>query len=450
MPLATLNWNPALDTWIVVAGVLCAVACALPGTFLMLRRMSMMGDAISHAVLPGLAIAFLFAESRNSVAMFLGAAAVGALTALLTQWVHRLGKVEESASMGVVFTALFALGLLLIVRAADHVDLDPGCVLYGAIELVPLDLVTLAGTEIPRAVLTLSAILFLNLLFVGLLYKELKISSFDPALATTLGIHAGLMHYLLMIVVAVTTVAAFESVGSILVIAMLIVPAATAHLLTDRLSLTLLLAAGIAAASAVLGHLGAIALPPLIGFDDTSTSGMMAVMVGALFLLALLAAPRHGLLSRLLVRLALTLRITEEDVLGVLYRLEENGRAGDAPRIVRLMREARGASLLLSRAALADLRRRGEIDRRRAVVALTERGRTRARGLVRSHRLWEAYLEKHWNVAPERVHIAAERLEHVRDESIQRRLAERTDHAQLDPHGSAIPEQNPPARREKR
>ena len=226
-----MNWY-AIDTWIVIVGILAAVACTLLGNFLVLRKMSMMGDAISHAVLPGLAIAFLITGARASLAMFIGAAVVGVLTAVFTQWISRFGKVDQGASMGIVFTTLFALGLILIVQAADHVDLDAGCVLYGAIELTPLDVVwstKLFGmtVDLPRAVVVLVSVCLVNALFVILFFKELRISSFDPELASTIGINASLMHYLLMTLVAITTVAAFEAVGSIIVIAMLIVPAAT-------------------------------------------------------------------------------------------------------------------------------------------------------------------------------------------------------------------------------
>lgn len=302
-----MEWY-AIDTWIVVIGALAAVACALLGNFLVLRKMSMMGDAISHAVLPGLAIAFLVTGARASWGMFLGAAIVGVLTAVFTQWVSRFGKVDEGASMGIVFTTLFAAGLLLIVQAADHVDLDPGCVLYGAIELTPLDVVwrpEMFGMvfEVPRAALVLAGVLLVNALFVVLFFKELRIVSFDSALATTMGINANLMHYLLMTLVAVTTVAAFEAVGSIIVIAMLIVPPATAHLVTDRLSVMVLLSVVFALMAAVLGHLSALILPGLVGFTDTSTSGMMAVVTGAIFLLVLFAAPRHGILAKKFRRL---------------------------------------------------------------------------------------------------------------------------------------------------
>lgn len=284
-----MSWT-LFDTWIVVVGALCAAACALPGCFLVLRRMSMMGDAISHAVLPGLAVAFLVTSSRASVGMFIGAAIVGVLTAVFTQWVSKFGKVDRGAAMGIVFTTLFALGLLLIVRAADHVDLDPGCVLYGAIELTPLDTVPVPwigpGTvDVPRAVLVVGSAFLINLLFVLLLFKELRLSSFDPALATTVGVNATLMHYLLMTIVALTTVAAFEAVGSIIVIAMLIVPPAIAFLLTRRLAVMVILSVGLALLSAILGHVGAMTLPSLFGFEDTTTSGMMAAAAGFLFLL---------------------------------------------------------------------------------------------------------------------------------------------------------------------
>ena len=303
-----IEWYP-IDTWIVLTGIVCAMGCAVLGNFLVLRRMSMMGDAISHAVLPGLAMAFLITGSRASLTMFIGAAVVGVLTAVFTQWVSHFGNVDRGASMGIVFTTLFAFGLLLIVQAADRVDLDPGCVLYGAIELTPLEVLfrwSIAGREIgvPRAFVVMGTVCLLNLIVVVLFFKELRLSSFDPALATTLGFNARIMHYLLMTLVAITTVASFEAVGSIIVIAMLVVPAATAHLLTDRLSTMVPLSMVIAASCAGLGHLSAITLPKWFGFEDTSTSGMMAVVAGALFGMAVLIAPRYGWVAR---RLALRL-----------------------------------------------------------------------------------------------------------------------------------------------
>jgi len=423
----------------VVIGVLCALSCALLGNFLVLRRMSMMGDAISHAVLPGLAVAFLISGSRASIPMFFGAAAVGVCTALFTQWVHSFGRVERGAAMGVVFTTLFALGLLLIVRAADHVDLDPGCVLYGAIELAPLEVVTIGSWSIPQAAIVLTVVLALNATFVALFFKELRISAFDPALATTLGINARLMHYLLMTLVAVTTVACFESIGSILVIAMLIVPPAAAHLLTDRLSSMVLVSLAVAACCAVLGHLAAITVPTWLGYDGTTTSGMMATMAGVIFAAVMLLAPRHGVLSQLLHRGALRLRIAKEDVLGLLYRLEE---IDAGPPRLDVIRRTVSQPTAVVRLAVARLRGEDKIVLEQGGHRLTDSGRRQAVDLVRTHRLWESFLHQHLPLAADHLHDTAERLEHVTDPAMQERLAEATDRPTHDPHGKAIPKRS--------
>lgn len=282
-----MNWSE-LDTWIVLTGVLVCMACALPGAFLMLNRQSMLGDGISHAVLPGLAVAFLLSGSRDVLPMVLGAVTAGVLTAVLTQLVQRLGQVESGAALGVVFCALFAIGLILIRVASDKVDLDADCVLYGSIETAVVDV-----GRVPRVAWVSAGLLAVNALLTLVFFKELRLSAFDPALATTLGFNADAIRLGLTVAASVTTVLAFESVGSILVIAMLVVPPATASLLTRRLGWLLGLALLVAAASAVLGHLGAITLPRLAGrwlgqpnLGATSSAAMMAVAAGGLFVLA--------------------------------------------------------------------------------------------------------------------------------------------------------------------
>jgi manganese/zinc/iron transport system permease protein len=428
----------ALDFWIITAAVLSTLSCALLGNFLVLRRMSMMGDAISHAVLPGLAVAFLVTGTRNSFAMLTGAAIAGLLTAMFTQWIHSRGKVEEGASMGVVFTSLFAIGLLLIVRAhdANKIDLDPSCVLYGALEAVGF---TTPDEPVPAVVVRLGSVFLLNVAFVTVFFKELRITSFDPELATTLGINATLMHYLLMAMVAMTTVACFESVGSILVIAMLIVPAAAAHLCTDRLLPMVLLSLVFGSLAAVLGHLSAITVPTWFGYSDTSTAGMMAVMIGLICLAVVFVAPRHGLISRVLHRLSLGRRIAREDVLGLLYRYDE--LAGDQGRGMQRVeiRGALGSGRVSARIAVDQLHRRGQIDRTDGRYRLTDLGRRLARPLVRAHRLWEAYFHQQMNLPADHVHAPAEKLEHITDSAMRQRLAERVDQPQRDPQGKQIP-----------
>ena len=436
---AIANWNWALDGWIVAAGILSAVAAALLGNFLVLRRMSMLGDAISHAVLPGLAAAFLLSSSRSSLTMFLGAVVVGVATAFFTEWIRGIGQVDEGASMGVVFTTLFALGLVMIVRAADHVDLDPGCVLYGAIELTPLDTVRIGQWDVPRAVVVLGSVAVINAGFVLLFLKELKLSSFDPVLATTAGFNASLLHYLLMVLVAVTAVASFESVGNILVVAMFIVPPATAYMLTDRLAPMIVLSVILAALAAVMGHLGAITVPAWFGYRSTTTAGMMAVAAGLMMSLAVLLAPRHGVLVKWLRRRFLAWSILAEDVVALLYRIAERGEQSGVDE--SKLRATLLADRISLRVVLSWLRVRQQVQLAGDGYHLLEQGRTRAEGLIRSHRLWEQYLVSHAGISDDRIHDKAESLEHFTDSELRQRLDLETHGPQRDPHGAPIPQE---------
>jgi manganese/zinc/iron transport system permease protein len=286
-----LGLNSA-DWWIMAIGALVAGACGLVGVFLILRRMAMLGDAISHAVLPGIVLAFLFTGSRNILPMLIGAGALGILTAFLTDMLNRHGKLQSDASIGVTFTWLFALGVILVSQFTQQVDLDLDCVLYGEILYAPFDVLHVAGIEIgPRVFWTMGIVALADLAFIVLAWKQLKVCAFDPGLAASMGINVVLWHYLLMAAVSMTTVAAFESVGAILVVAMLVAPANTAYLLTDRLWLMVVLAVGFGVASAISGYALATAL-------DASIAGAMTCMAGAFFVIAALFAPRHGALVR--------------------------------------------------------------------------------------------------------------------------------------------------------
>lgn len=461
---ALAEWS-AIDSWIVIVAALAAMACALPGNYLVLRRQSMMGDALSHTVLLGIVVAFLFAQrlvsaglisldtyaaTRHAI-MFAGAMLIGVLSAVLTEWVQKLGRVEASAALGVVFTTVFALGLLLLRVAADKVDIDPDCVLYGTIETTVID--TLGSTGIPRAAVVNGAMLAINLALVVAFYKELRISTFDPALATTLGIHSGAIHYALMAVTATTLVAAFESVGSILVIAMLIVPAAAAHLLTDRLWVMILLSLLIAAASALSGHLMAIAVPQMVldslGIEtiknvSASTAGMMAVAAGILFALAALLGPRYGVISRLVSQMRMSLRIVSEDILGFLYRLEEPRRAADNPDVGDLLAQTLGVGRLLKVLAVARLRWQGQLAIDANGYHLTPAGRAAAEQLVRSHRLFESYMARHFDVPDDHLHETASRVEHYIGSDLREELATELDRPRHDPHGRLIPPETRP------
>jgi manganese/zinc/iron transport system permease protein len=279
--------------WIAVMGAFVAIACGLVGNYLILRRMALVGDAISHSVLPGLAIAFLIARERTSFVMFLGALVAGMVTTLLIELIHKKSRVKQDAAIGIAFTSLFAIGVILISLYASKIDLDQECVLYGEILFVPLQpIVNLFGHGIaPEPVFRMGVVTILTILLILFFYKELLVSSFDPGLSTSLGINSTVMHYGLMCWLSVVVVSAFESVGAILVIAMLILPGATASLLAYRLPLVQWLTVAHALLSSFFGiHLST--------WLDCSTAGAMVVVGAGLFVLAWVFSPSQGLLRR--------------------------------------------------------------------------------------------------------------------------------------------------------
>ena len=429
------------DGWIILIGVLVAVACAIPGTWLVVRGMGMMGDAISHAVLPGIALGFLISGSRDGGWMFAGAAVAAVAAAVLTQVVHRWGRVERGAAMGLVFTSFFSLGLLLIVQTADTVDLDPNCVLYGAIELAPLDVVNLWGIALPRIVIPLVIVGTLNAVMVVVFYKELLISAFDPGLSTSQGFNPKWIHYGVMVLTAATCVACFEAVGSIITVALLVAPPATALLLTQRMIGVMALAVAIGSAAAVLGHFAAITVPGwFLGSGvDTSSTGMMAVLAGLLFLAGAVFAPRRGIISRRWAAWKGAKRVAVEDALGLLFRLEERGVRADVHSVEGLLRSDVRIGPSRMSVVLARLRRRALAEPTEGAWKLTEKGRSEAGGLVRAHRLWETYLAGRSSIPSSHLHEAAERLEHVTDPTMAEALGKEVEQAEHDPHGRPIP-----------
>jgi manganese/zinc/iron transport system permease protein len=282
----TINLH-STASWMLM-GFFVTAACGLVGNYLMLRRMALMGDAVSHSVLPGLVIAFLLTGSRGTGAMFLGALLAGVATTIIIETIHRKTRVKADASIGVTFTTLFAIGVVLVSIFSSQVDLDAECVLYGEIGFIP----PLSGwSELPVPLLRMGGVLVAVAVLIAVFYKELLVSSFDGGLARSLGINTTLVHYGMMTMLSLVVVSAFEAVGSILVVAMLILPGATAGLLSTRLAVVHGLSVVHAALSAVLGVHLALALGCQIG-------PAMVVAGALLFGLAWIFSPTQGLLRR--------------------------------------------------------------------------------------------------------------------------------------------------------
>lgn len=409
------GWG-GMHGWAMATAAVVSAAAAVVGSLLVVRRMSLIGDAISHAVLPGIVVGVLLGGRPGGPLATAGAVVAALVTVWLAELLRSKGRLSEDAAAGVVFTTLFAAGVALLSAAASRVDADPGCVLYGMLELVPFDVVELAGVEIPRAFLTGVVVLVSLLVALWSTWRWQVATAFDTDAAAVVGIPARAMTVGLLCATAVVTVASFEAVGAVIVVAMLVVPAATAELLATTLVGLMLMATGLAVTAAGGGYLVAWQL-------ETNAAGMIAAVLGVGYGVAILVS-REGILARVSALLRLRWRVVCEDVLAAAWRAEETGQA--VPGTSR-----RGVALV----AAWWLERRGRLL---PGLVLSPQGRLEAEMVVRSHRLWETWLGRHVGLPLDHLHPPAEWIEHYLGAEMRQRL-EQEMATLADPHGSAIP-----------
>lgn len=394
-----------------ITSVLVGVICAVMGSYLIVKRWALLGDAISHAVLPGVVIAYIL-----GIPFFVGAVVTGLLTALGISYVERNTRIKSDAAMGIMFIGAFALGLALISRVRGHIDVHH--ILFG-------NVLGVRDSDLWLAAVTGGVVLAV----VTLLYKELLMWSFDPTMAQVSGLPVRGLHYLMMLLLSITIVASLQAVGIVLVIAMLITPASTAFLLTRRFNTMLGLAV-------VLGVAASVAGLYLSYYVDVSSGAAMVLVSTGLFMLVMLFSPQEGLVWQALRRRRRALRIAHEDTLKVLYDLREQGTGASLAAVAAGMKvePARARRLVrgLRAAGLVVLDRHGSI-------ALTDEGLRRARGLVRTHRLWERFLTEEGGRPWDLVHDEAHRLEHDTSPETTEELSARLGHPEHDPHGAPIP-----------
>jgi manganese/zinc/iron transport system permease protein len=353
---------------ILVTGILCAAACSMLGSFLILRRAAMMSDAISHAILPGLVGGYFIAQGPNLLAGFAGAVLASTLAVLLIETVRNTRLVDGGSAIGIVFPAMFALGTVLVSRYFANVHLDTDAILYGNIEFSSFDRWFVADRDLgPQSIWIMSILCVINVAFLGLFYKELKVTTFDPGLAASIGMSPILMHYVLMGVLSVTTVGAFTAVGAVLVVALVIVPAATAYLLTDSLIEMICISVGIGAASAYFGYYLAVEL-------DGSIAGAIVTMTGVFFAAALLFSPSHGLVARTVRRSGQRRRFSAEVLIVHLLNHEGSPSVATEANMAHLESELRWTPAQAA-AAMSYATRRGLIQREGDQLALLPAGR---------------------------------------------------------------------------
>ena len=267
-----------------------AVSCALLGVFLVLKNMAMVADALSHTVLLGIVLGYFIAGDLDSPILFVGAALFGVMTVYAIEYVVNKFAIQSDAATGLVFTLLFAIAIILISKYARNVHLDVDVVLSGEVVFATLNTMEVFGIQVPIAFVRMFVMLVINLAFVAVTYQQLKVSIFDPVYAKSIGVAVGLLNLVLMTLVSVTTVVAFDTVGAILVISLMVAPALSAHLLSKRLSIMLLVALLYGAINSIIGYYVALHF-------NVSISGTIAFAGFVTFLLTLLFAP-NGLIGK--------------------------------------------------------------------------------------------------------------------------------------------------------
>lgn len=399
-----------------MASVMVGLMCGALGCFIVLRNMSMFGDALSHAILPGVVVAFMVVGGYSALGFFLGSVGAGLLTALVITWIQQRVATKNDAAIGIVFTTMFALGVMGIswLSKNEHAHIDLKDFLFGNV----------LGVSDTDLVLT-GMICCYVLASIYIFYRPLFATTFQPVIAKTMGINTKLVHYFLMLLLSFSVVAALQTVGVILVVAMLITPAATGLLLSRRLPSVIIIASGVGVLAAVLGLLVAFAF-------KTTPGPAMAVTASMLYAIAVFFAPERGLVFRFFRKRTREQRIQLEDVLKQGSRLERE----DELSIVTLAEKTvLPASTIKARLKTLAKNKLVTVS----PLAFTDKGRLEADKLVRAHRLYETFLVNKLGLTEDQIHDEAERYEHLLTDEILDDMDRELGFPDTDPHGSPIP-----------
>ncbi len=412
MEILTTEW--ALRA--LAASIMVGLMCGVLGCFIVLRNMSLLGDALSHAILPGIFVAFVL-FGYSTIAFFVGSALAGLVAALIISWIQQNVQTKNDAAIGIIFTAMFSLGVMGIswLNQSQGAHLDLKDFLFGNVLGVSNEDLILSGF-----------VLVYTMLSIALLYRYLFITTFQPKIAEAMGISVKTIHYYLMLLLSFVVVASLRTVGVILVVAMLITPAATALLLSPKLKNVLVISGIIGMLSALFGFLLAYA------FETTPGPAMCIVATGFYFLAALLA-PKTGLISRQWVRRKESRRILAEDIIRFIDK-----SPGDEVSTVSIFSNISVPNYKL-KAVLKSLINANLLIKSERNIALSETGIIKANNLQRAHRLWETYQHNTMGIDPELVHWEADKQEHHLDDELLGEVERKLGYPKADPHGSPIP-----------
>lgn len=401
-----------------LAASVVGITCGMLGCFVILRKMALIGDALSHAILPGVVVGFVF-FGHNPLAIFAGAVLAGLITAAIITWIQRNSITKDDASIGIVFTAMFALGIIGIswLTKKQGVHLDMKDFLFG--NVLGVSDADLWLTGLIGAYVALSIFLF---------FKYFFITTFDPLIALTIGISVAVVHYFLMFLLSLTIVASLQSVGVILVVAMLIIPASTAYLLTDQLKRMVILSGVLGFFSATLGFLFAVVF-------ETTPGPAMTLVSATFFGITILFSPKRGVIIKYIRKLRKIYSTEQQDILKKIHKLSLKG---EITKDIILDKSGFFKNKLI-RLHLYHLQCHKHLQFNHNQVFITESGIHEAEVLIRAHRVWESYLVNELNVPMDKIHESAEALEHVLPKEFIDKIEKDLGYPTNDPHGSPIP-----------
>lgn len=410
---------------VLLGSVLLGAVAGLVGSFAYLQKRALLGDALAHAALPGVVIGFLVAGGKTPLALLLGAAATAWVGARAIDWITLRTKLKQDASVAIVLSVFFAIGVVLLSLVQKHGDAAQSGLstfLFGH-----------AASLLPSDVKTFAIFGLISLIILGALYKELKAITFDRRFAQATGLPVKWLEFAMTTLIVAATVIGLQAVGVVMMSALLITPAAAARLWSNRLSRMLAIAAGIGILSGVAGTLISYSAPRM------PTGPWIVLVATALFVISFLLAPQRGMLARVISFNQLRARTHEENLLKAFYQLgEQHGAIAGTLTTAELAR-SRNLSGKAFPSALKKLRHKGWIEESREGYRLTEAGKTESARVVRLHRLWEVYLREYLHLPADHVHSGAEQMEHVLTPELEQELEAFLAKPKVDPHGAPIP-----------
>jgi ABC-type Mn2+/Zn2+ transport system permease subunit/Mn-dependent DtxR family transcriptional regulator len=421
------TFQDAAVRYALLGSLLLGLSCGLLGSFIVVRKLALMGDTLSHAVLPGVAVGFLWNMTKDPVAIFIGATAAGLLGTVAVTWIRETTRIKEDAALGIVLSGFFAVGICLVTMIQQ--------LPHGNKSGIDKFLFGQAAAMGPGDIQLMAVVTALAVAVIFVFYKEFLVTSFDSAFASASGFPVRAIHHVLMLLLAFSVVISLQAVGVVLVSAMLIIPAASAYLLTDRMHRMIWLAALFGMASGAIGAFLSFLGPGL------PTGPFMVLSASFVFAASFFFAPRHGVVTRWIRKISRANRIQQENTLKSIYHvMEDRNFEGEGVSIGELA-SRRNESALEARQLVEKLRRHGlgTLDEASQRVFLTPEGWQGACAIVRNHRLWELYLTNAADVPSDHVHEDAEKIEHVLGDRTIRELERKLDFATRDPHGKRIP-----------